>query len=293
MKKRLIPLALAGLLGLSAVALIRNFLMKQRQALEQEKERLLADYRSPIEVIAAIKDLPEGTALTKEHLGFITIPEKFVQPYATQNPQDLVGKVTLVPIAEGEQVLMNKVRRPEEVRKMNTLSTITPEGKRAITISVDQITGVGGMVTPGDMVDVLWNFQAATAPGAGGGERQLVTVILFQHVQVLAIDHQLQGRPPPEGGAMRAGGYTATLALHPQEAAMLLFAREQGRIQLSLRSKEEVPDRVAVTPTTMGTLTEAILGKPPQPEPPKVTEQEVEVYKGLERSVVAVSNEKE
>ena len=292
MRKRLIPLMVSLLLALLAAGWVRGWLMGQRKQLQQElaakEHSLLAQYGNSVDVIAALKDIPENTVLTKDHLGYVTVLEKFVQPYATRKPDDLIGKVTQVPFAQGEQLLLNKVKRPEETRIGSTLSRVTPDGKRAVTIQVDPITGVGGMVFPGDFVDIVWNFQAASP---GEREHQLVTVTIFQHVEVLAVDHQLAGQGGDTGG--RTSGYTVTLALNPQDAAMLLFAREQGRIQLSLRSTKESTERVAVMPTTMNTLTEAILGKPTKREAPKMVEQPVEVYKGLERSVVAVSKPSE
>lgn len=292
MKKRLLPLAIAGFLGLFAAAMMRQYLNQQRQALEAERQKLMADYHAPVDVIAALKDIPEGTTLTKEALGFVTIPEKFIQPYATRDAQDVIGKVTMAPLAEGEQILLNKLRRPEEAKPVEaTLSKHTPEGKRAVTIVVDLISGVGGMVWPGDTVDVIWNFAATAQPGAGGGEGQLVTLVLFQNVQVLAVDHQLRGQSAEaETTGGRTANYTVTLALTPEEASMLLFAREQGRIQLSLRSGSEQEQRVAVKPTTLNSLTEAVLGAPPKPtEPPAPQERVIEVYKGLTRSTVPVA----
>ncbi len=246
MIKRFIPFFFAGILGLVAVIMMQQYLNRQRQALDALRKKLLAEYQAPIEVVVAKKDIPEGTTIAADYLGLRQIPEKFTQPYATRNPGDLIGMVTAVPVAEGEQVLRNKVRRPSEASAQATLSGMTPKGKRAITIGIDALTGVGGFVRPGDTVDLLWTFQVQQ-PGSQG--RELVTVTLFQNVSILGVGGQMVGRPGSEGEQAGAGGNTVTLALDPQETALVLFAREQGQISLALRSRLDKDQRVEVPPT--------------------------------------------
>lgn len=277
-----LPLLVAVAAGAVAVVLVHQYLSQERAKLERERRRLTAEYASPVSVVVAQKDLSEGTTLTASHLAVSTVPEKFVQPYATTAPEDLIGFVTVAPVAEGEQVLRNKLRRSTEAPLGATLSGLTPEGKRAVTIGVDLLTGVGGYVRPGDLVDILWTIQL---PKEQGGEP--VTVTLFQGVNVLAVADQMVGKTSTD----REGNteYTVTLALNPQEASLLLFAREQGRVQLSLRSRSDKDRKIAVAPANSRALMEAVLGPGAMPaaEPPKT--RQVEVYKGLEKTVVAVN----
>ena len=252
------------------------------RALMQERQRLLADFQTPTEILVAAKDLPEGTALEAAHLKVASVPQKFVQPYAARSPGDVVGMVTAVPVAEGEQVLTNKVRRADEAPRTVTLSGIMPTGKRAVTIGVDAISGVGGFVRPGDAVDVLWTVKLP------GPAQEVITLTLFQDVPVFAVGKDIKGRATQT--AEPSPQYTVTLALTPQETSFLLFAREQGRIQLSLRPQQESGAQAALTPATSATFNafmESQLGlqttaavKPPR---------QVEVYKGLKREVVMLS----
>lgn len=282
--KRAFPLIFSVAAGLAAVWMVRQYLTQQRQALERERARLMADYPAPVEVVVAAKDLSAAVIVEPTQLTVSTVPERFVQPYAARSVRDVVGLMTIAPIAEGEQVLLNKVRRPSEAPKDATLSALTPKGKRAVTIIVDTITGVGGFVRPGDAVDILWTIQL---PQEGQSQGQVVTLTLFQEVPILAVGTETVGqriRPSPEGGQ-----YTVTLALTPQETSFLLFAREQGRIQLSLRSRTE-SGPVAVAPANINTLMETLLGMPaagPTAKGPK----QVEVYKGLKRDVVLLPEE--
>ncbi|MDP3722294.1 MAG: Flp pilus assembly protein CpaB [Candidatus Omnitrophota bacterium] len=296
--KRLIPLAFALVMGALAVGLANRWVTQQRRQLDVERQKMMAAYRPPIDVVVASKDIPEHTTLEPSFLKMAAIPENFAQPYAVRRAGDLVGKVTVAPIANGEQVLSNKVRRREEAPAVSTLSGLTPKGKRAVTIIVDTITGVGGFVRPGDLVDILWTLGL---PQAGQKEPQVVTLTVFQDVPVLAVGGDTESpsaarsaAKSAKSGAAESAQYLVTLALPPQEISFLLFAREQGRIQLSLRPKAEGGTQ-PVTPANINTLLEMQLGIKPMadaPPPVKPTRQ-VEVYKGLTRDVVSLPEQEE
>lgn len=285
MMKRIIPFVFAAVMGLGAVAGLQWLLRTERSKLARERQQLLADYKEPVDVLVAGRDIAEGATVSAEDLDHRAVPLKFVEPYATSQAADLLGLVAMAPIAEGEQVLTNKLRRSEERAAGATLSTLTPEGKRAVTIGTDALTGVGGYVRPGDAVDVLWTFQV---PQPGGQTMEPVTMTLFQSVTVLAVGDEMIGQST---GQKAAGtDYTVTLAMTPQEAALLLYAREQGRVQLSLRPPTDKDTQVAVAPASMASVMESVLG-PTQGQQPAKLERTVEVFKGLERTVVAVTSD--
>ena len=302
--KRFFPMAVAILMGSLAIVLAHRWVTQQRQALEQERSKLMEQYKAPIEVVVAAQDLPDGAILEPTHVRMASVPERFVQPYAVRAPHEVMGKVVLAPIAEGEQIMTTKVRRPEEVPTGTTLSGVMPKGKRAVTIAVDTLTGVGGFVRPGDLIDVLWTLKLP--PEKGQGEGQAVTLTLFQDVPVLAIGGEMTGRPTGPGGsaAKRRGAegqqgteaaqYLVTMGLTPQETSFLLFAREQGRIQLSLRPRLE-DGQVAVAPANINNVMTSVLGTPAAPPPEakevKTGPRQVEIYKSLKREVVALGQE--
>jgi pilus assembly protein CpaB len=194
--------------------------------------------------------------------------------------------VTLAPIARGEQVLRNKLRLEEEVSATDSLASLTPEGKRAVTIGVDALTGAAGLVRPNDHVDVLWGVKV---PGATAQDSQVIFMTIFQDVPVLAVGGQLSSRPgaPAAAAAAPGGASTVTLALDAKDAAFLVFAREQGRLQLNIRRPEDVSE-TPVGPANMNAMMEATLGLKPAPPPP--TPHHVELYKGREREVVVIDH---
>lgn len=292
--QRVIPLIFAIAMGLVAVVGVHQYIRRKEHALAQERAKLLATYREPISVVMAAQDFPEGTALEAPLLTTASIPQSFVQPYAVSSPNEVAGMITLVPIAEGEQVLTTKLRRPDVAPPGSTLSLVMPEGKRAATIQVDALTGVGGFVRPGDKIDVLWTIAL---PSPSGGQGEPVTLTLFQDVPVVAVGPEFVGRQPVQGEEAQTASSAAgivTLAMTPQDISFLLFAREHGRIQLSLRPRNE-GGVVAVAPANLNTLIEAVLGvSPTRPEPTETArEREVEVYKGLKRDVLVLSEKKD
>lgn len=282
--------------GVGAVTMIRVDRARQQLQFEQERAKILAQVGRTVSVVVATQDVPIDTLLEAKMVEVQEVPEKFVQPYAAKTPSDVAGKMTSAPLAKGEQILLNKLRRPEEMIRTTTLSSVMPKGKRAITIGVDTLTGVGGFVQPGDTVDILWTLNV---PGPKEQGPQVVTLTLFQGIPVLATGPRMTpSRPPAATEEAKTSGdklekpFTVTLALSPQETALLSFARQQGALQLSLRSSREEEPRVAVAPANITTLMEAALGPEAtqaagqQPAPTDV--RTVEVYKGLERSVESV-----
>ena len=291
--RRILALGFAVAMGLMGVALAHQWRQRQFQALEQQRKELVALYHPPVPVLAATRDLAAGATVGPADVTTIPVPQKFIQPYAAKAANEVVGLVAAAPIAEGEQLMTNKLRRPEVVSQGATLSTLTPKGKRAVTIAVDTISGVGGFVRPGDRVDVLWTVNLGPGKVAEGG----ATITLFQDVPVLAVGSELgqpEGAKRGERGerqspAMLGGSqFTVTLAMSPQDTSFLLFAREQGKIQLTLRPKQEA-GTAPVPPANIQTLLESQLGIKAAP-PPGVMRQ-VEVYKGLKRDVVALAEE--
>ncbi len=284
--------------ALLASVMAHRYIKQREVLLDKERQRLaakMADYPEPVQAIVASQDVPAGTKLDASHLAAAPIPQMYLQPYSVQSPNEVLGLVTIAPMAKGEQILTNKLRRADEEPRAATLSSATPQGRRAVTIIVDSITGVGGFIQPRDKVDILWTVTLPSG-GQGGAGGQIVTLTLFQEVPVLAIGEETAGtssaprarRGEAQSSQPQGGQFMVTLALPPQDTSLLLFARESGRIQLSLRPRNET-GAIAIPPANINTLMERVMGKPSQPEQPagKPTRQ-VEVYKGLKRDIVDV-----
>jgi len=133
---------------------------------------------------------------------------------------------------------------PQKIEDSTIFSTITPSGKRALTIKIDSLSAVGGLINPGDFVDILAHLRIPRyedEDGTASSSTKETTTILFQNIQVLAV----QANFKPVGNALvyqqqqQSGHLNITLSVEPQEASLLTFAQSHGRLQLALRSPTE------------------------------------------------------
>ena len=228
-----LPLIAAVILGLLAVFLSNRYF--------QKKEKELFQGTKPKPVLVATHNIDKNTIVKKNDIKIVKIPAKFIQPSAVASVKAVVDKITTAFILKGEQIVSTKLISPEKGR---WLAIKTPSGKRAVTISADSVTGVGGLVKPGDYVDILGTFDLIKIGESGKQEVQSVSLPLFQNVLVLAVDQEMSKFSLPKKEKkirIRKEGEisTVTLALSPQEAENLVFAEEKGKIRLMLRAPDD------------------------------------------------------
>jgi pilus assembly protein CpaB len=166
------------------------------------------------------------------------------------------------------------------------LSTKVPKGKRAITVPVDNISSVGGMIRPGDHVDVMGMVPLPAMTADGKQVTQMTTMPLFQDVLVLAVGQEFTNVPGGEKKE-RVLSPVITLALQPQEANLIAFVQEQGKIRLILRSPEDTQVQPAM-PASWDALLRTVMpqafqqaGTKEIPKPKKT----VEIYRGLQKEI--------
>jgi len=205
-----------------------------------------------VDVVVAAQDIPAGTRLTEDMLKTAPVaPETLLQGTYTAVPP-LVGYVARYPLAAGEQIAPAKIGLESEDE--DALSFIIPAGQRAIAASVTQVSSVGGLLLPGDWVDVIAVFD----PAEQGSSSRKQSVTLFQNIEVLAVAQEAQEPLPPaqtvnkseeegetageqplarrsQDAEPQPNATTVTLALTPDQAQLLALAQEEGKVWLSLR----------------------------------------------------------
>lgn len=226
---RWLVLVLAVLAGLAAAWFAYRHLQSVTQALEAGAQQHMRP------VIVAAADLPAGTQLHLDHLAVRQMPEAWL-------PSDVLAPLdhALVEAA----VLQHAVREGDPIQWANLaqhaerFSSRLAAGRRAVTIPVDDMNSLAGMLQPGDQIDLFVSFQHA-------GER--VTAPLLQQMRVLATGHR------QEDEAWESGGRYATVTLEatPEEAVRLIAARQQGSISALLRHGT---DTLATPPELRGDL---------------------------------------
>jgi len=284
-------------LGVVAILMNKVYLDQQRQQVVAQAKKSLASLQAnQTAVLVATQDIPSGSVIEPAMLESAIVPNKFIQPQAATSMDRISGMINLAPILKGEQVSLSKLSKGVRKEGSSGLAGNTPAGKRAISISVDSIASVSGMVRPGDYVDVIAMLQIPTQGAAEGQvSNQLAVVPLFQNVLVLAVGQNIgfMGRAGgrQEERTASSGGDLITLALGPQETNLLAFVQEQGKMRLTLRSPADA--RVEpMAPASWETLFQYIM--PQKPESTSVnmpvdTTEYVEVLRGINKEKVPLA----
>lgn len=227
--------------GLLAALGARHYLAGQAAALE-------ATHRpEPVLLVVAKRDLPAGTLLGSDVLAQREVPKPWAQSQAVR-PDEFArveGERLGQPLRSGEMLMWSHL----EGRKAASFSARVANGRRAVTVPVDEVSSISGLLEPGDRIDVYATLDR-------GGQRHTLPVLA--HVRVLAT-----GQRASDDSAVRNERRTyttVTLDLEPQQAINLLLARESGRITALLRN----PGDATPLPTVPVDLTKWL--QPPSPE---------------------------
>jgi len=243
MRTKLALLA-AIILGFLAAIGVRSYVTRRDLEIEQRTKR--------VSVVVARETINRGDVL-REHM---------IKPYPAEvgmitdmhilwsERERWLGQPLARKVPAGQPILQNyfipgEVERPAE-HKIDL-------GMRAVTIAADQISGVAGLIRPGDRVDVLVTFRLTGQGPQGVGTS--VTKVIARNVEVLATDNRTSVMMPLAGGRRRAMPYdrgysSVTLHVTPLEAALLTFAQESGRITFVLRNNSDTYAPQAPPPIT-------------------------------------------
>jgi pilus assembly protein CpaB len=225
------------------------------------------------QVIVAAADISPGTALYGPAVKAVTWPQAVIPPKSAASMREVEGRVVKVPIAQGNPVLSSMLA-PEGTAA--GLSGILDDGKRALTVKVDEVAGVAGFLHPGDHVDVLMDMAMQ-----GEGQSEHFSKTILSDISILTTGQIWQQKGESKPMVVN----TVTLELTPEQAEVLNLASNQGKIRLSLRNRNN--RTIAQTPgvTTSVLISGVGAKKESKPEsPPAREEKRVEVIKGLERT---------
>jgi pilus assembly protein CpaB len=217
--------------------------------------------------VVAKENIPARTRITASMLEVRLIPDDARSELGYSDIAQVVGQAARFPISANEQVLSSKVV-PLETGSGRSLSFVVPQGKRGFAIGVSQIAGAGGLVLPGDYVDVLviYDLEFETQRGNPQSKETVDSYFvhtLFQNIEVLAVEQGIvdivaEATPTASGQRVRNSeanptpdAATVTLALTLEQAQTMYLAESNGRIRLALRpfgDGEERPVNFQVEP---------------------------------------------
>lgn len=144
-------------------------------------------------------------------------------------------------IDSGQPLTMDKLEPPYE--KADTGLSVVDKGLRAVTISVDMISGVAGLIRPGDRVDVVGTFDLSRKSSKKENTDGVVTLYLLQNARVIALDRNTEKVATVTDSMFKSSSRnyrTVTLEVKPDDAMRIINAQEQGRIRLILRNRSDV-----------------------------------------------------
>jgi pilus assembly protein CpaB len=244
-------LAVAIAMGGSAAYLTRNWL--------KDQTRVSAAVQPAGTIVVAAESLAYGTAMTPDNIVEIPWFSNALPEGAFAVKDDLLSggrRVALSPLKRGEAVLSSKITGPGQ---RASLASLLDEGKRAVTVSVDDVRGVAGFVLPGDFVDIV------IIADDGSPKRQSYSDILLEHVKVLAIDQVAS-----EGEGQPTVAKAVTVEVTKEQAQKILLATNIGKLSLILaRPVESNPDpNRRVSEKDIGRTSPEPLRPPPAPPPP-------------------------
>ncbi len=205
--------------------------------------RVIGGYRSALEaverdtreVVVATRDIGAGesipaSALSVEKRQVVGLPPEAlfaaVDAVATQYPSER--------ILAGE--IVRKERLSATVGGGAQLSSVVPPGERAVTVVAERAHGLGGLLTPGERVDVIVTIR----PDSNALGADWVTETILQDARVLAVGTTILGSTDDDNGKESPRvAELVTLAASPMEAEMLALGASRGELHLALRGQAD------------------------------------------------------
>ena len=194
---------------------------------------------------------------------------------AFTNAADIEGRVTAFPMVEGELILQKKLAPKGTVPGLTAL--LSPH-RRAMTVKVDEASGVAGFVAPENRVDVMLTVDK------GEYNKDPLSRVLLQNLRVLGTGQRIENRPGDKPQVVP----TVTLEVSPAEGERLALAAQAGRISLVLRGQND-SQPVLTQGVSAGNLFGSTTNVPPavaeskRPTPPRHI---TEIIRGLQREPV-------
>jgi pilus assembly protein CpaB len=222
-KRLIIALLAAIIFGLIAAVSVKQYLLSAKTF-----ETSLND------VVVAKVDIPVGSRLIAEQLTVAQFPANVTPEGAVSTiDENLVGRVVITSLSPRDPVTEGKLA---PVGAAGGLSSMIPEGYRAMTVAVNEVVGVSGFIMPGTLVDIV----VVITPPKGSGNDEMISKIVLQNIKVLASGQNID--KPQNGREAERAIRAVTLQVTPEQAEKLALASSEGRLQLVMRNSVDQAD---------------------------------------------------
>lgn len=241
------PRKLLLLCGLAAILvfIIIYFILS---AVFSDKKAPAAAPAAMVPVIEASRDIEPQTVITEDMVKAVDVSSNLVPSGALTDKNAVVGKKAGTTILSGDVITARKLSQ-----KAGGFVGLIPEGMRAVSFSVNDVTGVSGFAKPGDKVDILLVTSRE-------GVDRITSKILLKDVLILAVNKSSgqpqpqntdkDGKGTPNSSTTRTSTSSAsigtpsvvTVALTPYDAAKLIASTQIGQLQMLLRPTNDEGD---------------------------------------------------
>lgn len=219
--KALIPLV-AGL-GIGGLALKMGLdTLRSARGAEQSTEKT--------QLWAPKTDLLRGDEITAEMIKPLSFPAAMVPEGAVKEKEQIVGRVLDMDLIRSlpivEQALL-----PEGERH----SLAVKPGYRAVSVKIDEGSGVDYHLEPGCFVDVVGSFRIKLE----GGRQETVARVIIENAEVAAVGQRtdpVSGKEEQDARSSKRKVRAVTLFVKPEDVPRLHITEQEGRIKLCLRS---------------------------------------------------------
>lgn len=216
------------------------------------------------QVVVAKVPIKERTTITADMLDVKSVPLNSVATGAFTNAADVLGKVTKFPVQANQQVLVSAVVDTARPTIGATLAGVVPTGQRGFSIPASQVSNAGGLILPGDWVDIVW-LCCDNAP--------VISKTVLKNIQVVAVAQEVVSSGPVGSASPAAAGTattstnpiaataakpdpaagSVTVLLNPDQVQLLYLAESSGKLRLDLRGPGDT-DLPATAPTLLTQL---------------------------------------
>lgn len=279
-------LILALALGGGAAYVSDRLLSEHLQALKDEALR----GKEMVQVVVAKQEIARGESITAAGFAVREVPREFLQSDAITPDSfaQMENQRLAVGLKRGDVLLP---AHSEGLGGQVFSATLT-KGRRALTIEVDTVNALSGMLRPGDRIDLIYSGRSSLP-----GDSSELSLPLLSNVLVLATDQSLSKRD--ESSGKERGFSTVTLDVSPRDAQRIVVAKQTGRLTATLRNPDDgarnTTGLVSAADLTQGTgnqgptveiitggggalaevqlarllpaITEGVARKPPEPSP--------------------------
>lgn len=219
MNKTWAVLGAALAFGLLAAVATRSFLSSQVAEIEARGKHQTVD------IVVAKTEIAKDSVVTSKNLAVRKIPLEFAHSGAVKPSEfELIdGKVVAYKIDKGEMLMWSQMAG----KRVPSFSARLTSGRRAITVMVDEINSISGMLEPGDLIDLMFSLDQ---------DGKKIVIPLLQSMQVMATG---QRSVDDVKSGERVQFTTVTLDATPDQAKNIIIARETGKLTALLRNPDD------------------------------------------------------